>query len=80
MWGTWVTQSVKHPTSAQVMISRLVSLSPIGLCADSSEPEACFGFSVSLSLHPSPSHALSMSLSEINKHLKNFKFIIIIII
>ena len=28
-WGTWVAQSVKRPTSAQVMISRFVSLSPV---------------------------------------------------
>ena len=28
-WGSaWVAQSVKQPTSAQVMISRLLSLSP----------------------------------------------------
>ena len=26
--GVWVAQSVKHPTSAQVMISQLMSLSP----------------------------------------------------
>ena len=26
--GTWVAQSVEHPTSAQVMISRFVSWSP----------------------------------------------------
>ena len=26
--GAWVARSVKHPTSAQVMISRSVSLSP----------------------------------------------------
>ena len=26
-WGAWVAQSVKRPTSAQVMISRSVSLS-----------------------------------------------------
>ena len=28
-WGAWVTQLVEHPTSAQVMISRFVSLSPV---------------------------------------------------
>ena len=27
--GTWVTQLVKRPTSAQVMISRSMSLSPL---------------------------------------------------
>ena len=45
----------------------------VRFCADSSEPGACFGFYVSLSLCPSPtgvhSHALSLSpsLSKINK-------------
>ena len=32
----------------------------VGLCADSSEPGACFGFCVSLSLCPSPARALSL--------------------
>ena len=36
----------------------------IGLCADSSEPGACFGFCVSLSLCPSPALSLSLSLSQ----------------
>ena len=27
-WGTWVAQSIKRPTSAQVMISRLVTSGP----------------------------------------------------
>ena len=36
------------------------------LCADSLEPGARFGFCVSLSLCPSPAHALSLSLSKIN--------------
>ena len=42
----------------------------VGLCADSSEPGARFGFCVCvcLSLCPSPAHALSLSLSKINKH------------
>ena len=42
----------------------------VGLCADSSEPGACFRFCVSLSLCPSPAHALSLTLK--NKH--NFFF------
>ena len=41
----------------------------IGLCADSSEPGACF--CVSLSPCPSLAHALSLSHTQINKHLKN---------
>ena len=43
----------------------------IGLCADSSEPGAHFGFCVSLSLWLSPTHTLS--LSKINKTLKKLK-------
>ena len=38
----------------------------VGLCADSSEPGACFRFCVSLSLWTSPIHALSLSASKIN--------------
>ena len=39
--GTWVAQSVKHPTSGQVMISRLVGSSPVSdsvLTAQSLDP------------------------------------------
>ena len=39
----------------------------VGLWADSSEPGACFLFCVSLSLCPSPVHALSLSVPKINK-------------
>ena len=39
----------------------------VGLWADGSEPGACFRFCVSLSLCPSPVHALSLSVSKINK-------------
>ena len=42
----------------------------VGLCADSSEPGACFGFWVSLSLCPSPAHARTLSLSKIKINLK----------
>ena len=66
--GAWVAQLVKRPTSAQLKISRLLSLSPVSgsVLADSLEPGACFGFCVSPSLCPSPAHTLS--LSKINKH------------
>ena len=69
LWGAWVAQSVKRPTSAQVMISRSVSLSPVfeprefEHRADSSEPGACFRFCVSLSLTPPP-FMLCLSLSQ----------------
>ena len=52
--GTWVTQSVEHPTSAQVMISQLVGSSPaLGsvLTAQSLEP-ASDSVSPSLSAPP----------------------------
>ena len=61
--GSWVTQSVKRLTSAQVMISQLVSLSPMSgsvLTAQSLEPALD---SVSPSLSAPPPFALSLSLS-----------------
>ena len=67
VWGAWVAQSVKHPTLAQVIISRSVSSSPASgsvLTAQSLEPVSD---SVSLSLCPSPVHALSLSVPKINK-------------
>ena len=62
--GSSVGSVVKHPTSAQVMISRVREFKPcVRFCAGSSEPGACLGFCVSLSL-PLPH---SCSLSKINK-------------
>ena len=74
--GTWVAQSVKRPTWAQVMISHFVGSSPESgsvLTAQSLEPASD---SVSPSLCPSPTRTLSvclclclcLSLSKINKH------------
>ena len=68
-WGIWVAQSVEHLTSAQVMISQFVSSSPVSgsvLTAQTLEPALD---SVSPSLCPSPTRALS--LSKIN--IKNSK-------
>ena len=65
--GAWVAQSVERPTSAQVMISKFVSLSPSSgpvLTAQSLEPASD---SVSPSL-PCPglcALVLSLALSEI---------------
>ena len=62
--GAWVAQSVKRPTSAQVMISWPMSSSPTSgsvLTAQSLEPASD---SVSLSLHSSPVHAVSLPLSQ----------------
>ena len=62
-----MAQSVKHLTSAQVMVSWFVGLSPASgfvLTAQSLEPASD---SVSLSLSAPPAHAL-VSLSKITKH------------
>ena len=63
----WVAQSVEHPTSAQVMISQFVSLSPaLGsvLTAQSLEPASD---SVSPSLSAPPLLMLCLSLCLKNK-------------
>ena len=63
-WGAWVAQSVKHPTSTQVTISRSMGSSPARgseLTARSLEP-ASRSVSPSLSA-PSP----ALFLSKINK-------------
>ena len=60
--GTWVARWVKHPTSAQVVISRSVSSSPVSgsvLIAQSLEPAS---ISVSPSLSAPPPFALCLSL------------------
>ena len=69
LWGAWVAQSVERPTSAQVMILQFVGSSPASrsvLTAQSPEPVSD-SVSPSLSLCPSPIHALSLSVSRINK-------------
>ena len=68
--GTWVSQSAKRPTSAQVMISRFVSSSPASgsvLTAQSLEP-ASDSVSLFLSLSAPPLLALCLSVPQINKH------------
>ena len=72
IWGAWVAQSVEHPTSAQVMISQLVSSSPASgsvLTLQSLEPASD---SVSPCLSAPPPLTLCVSLSTINKQSKNF--------
>ena len=65
--GTWVAQSVKRLTSAQVMISQLVGSSPVSgsmLSVQSLEPASD---SVSPSVSAHPLLVFSLSLSTINK-------------
>ena len=69
-WGTWVAQSVKRLTSAQVMISLSVSLSPASgsvLTARSLEPALD---SVSISLPLPSSCSVSLCLKNKIKTLK----------
>ena len=66
--GSWVAQSVKHPTLARVMISQFVSLSPVSgsvLIVQSLEPALD---SVYASPSAPPLLILFLSLSEINTH------------
>ena len=68
VWGTWVAQSVKRPTLAQVMISWFVSSSHMSgsmLTAQSLEPASD---SVSPSLSAPPLLMLARVLSFKNKH------------
>ena len=64
--GAWVAQSVERLTSAQVMASRFVSSSPASgsVLMNSSGPEVCFGFCVSLSLSAPPQLVVRLFLSQ----------------
>ena len=64
--GTWVAQSGEQPTLAQVMISQFVSLSP-------TSSSVLTAWSLLWILCPplSAPPQLCLSLSKINKHLKN---------
>ena len=65
-----MAQSVKHLTSAQVMISQSMSSSPASgsvLTAQSLEPASD---SVSPSLSAPPPFMLCLSVSKINKNIK----------
>ena len=67
--GAWVARLVKHPSSAQVMISRFVSsglMSGSAQTAQSLEP-ASDSVSPFLSAPPPLTRALSLSLTLINK-------------
>ena len=69
LWGAWVAQSVKRPTSAWVVISRFVGSSPTSgyvLTARSLEPASD---SVSPLLSAPPLLVLCLSLSLKNKYM-----------
>ena len=66
-WGAWVAQSVKRPTSPQVMISQFVSSSPTPGSV-SRAWRLLWILCLPLSLCPCPIHTLSLSFSKINKH------------
>ena len=71
-----MVQLVKHPTSAQVVISQFMSLSLVsGSVLKGSEPGACFRFCLPLSPCPSPARALSLFPSKINIKKKIKKII-----
>ena len=61
-WGLWVALSVKHPTSAQVMISQFVSPMLCSVLTDWSLEPALDFVSPSLSAPP----LLTLRLSKIN--------------
>ena len=59
--GAWVAQSVKRGLQPGHDLAVREFKPRVGLWADGSEPGTCFRFCVSLSLCPSPVHALSLS-------------------
>ena len=64
MRGAWVAQLDKRPTSAQVMISWFVVSSPASGSVQTAQSLDPASDSVSLSLCPSPTHTLSLSLKN----------------
>ena len=71
--GTWVAQSGKHQTLAQVMISQFVGLSPMSgsvLTAQSLEAALTFSLSLSLSLPLPCLHSFCLSKIINDKKIK----------
>ena len=71
--GAWVAQSVKCPTSAQVMISWFVSSSPSSGSVLTAQSLESASDSVSPSLSAPP--VLTLSVSKINETLKKKFFL-----
>ena len=59
-----MAQSIEHLTSAQVMISQSVNLSPASGSVLTAQSLELASDSVSLSLCPSPAHALYLSVKN----------------
>ena len=75
--GASLAQSVEHQTPDFGLGHDLMvrGFKPrIRLCADSSEPRACFRFYISLSLCPSPAHALSLKSKQTFKKRRDGKY------
>ena len=66
--GTWMAQSVKRPTSAQVMISQFMGWSPTSGSVLTSQSLKPASDSVSPSLSVPPWLAFCLSLSKMSKH------------
>ena len=63
-WGTWVAQSVKHWSLAQIMISRFMSVSPTsGYLLSAQSPLWILCLPVSLPFPYLHAHMLALSLS-----------------
>ena len=69
-WGAWVAQSVKRPTSARSRSRGPWVRAPRRALGWWLRARSLFWFCVSLSLCPSPIHALSLSVPKINKRWK----------
>ena len=69
-WGAWAAHSVKRLTSAWVMISQFVSLSPASGSVLSALSLELASDSVSHSLSATPPLVHCLSLSKINKNVK----------
>ena len=62
-WLSWVNVALDFGSGHNLTVRGFKPC--VRLCADRSEPGACFGFCVSLSVCLSPVHALSPSVSKI---------------
>ena len=64
MRGTWVAQSVKRPTSAQVTISQVVGSSPVSGSVLTAQSLESVSDSVCVSLSASPLFTLCLCLKS----------------